>query len=271
MGKDIKVFSNEEFGNIRTLEINGYTWFVGNDVARALGYENPKNAVQRHVDIEDKTYAPTKSCWLSELKGAALINESGLYSLILGSKMLNARKFKHWVTSEILPSVHRYGAYISESKMKEIIEDADKANMLLRALNDANHKTAMLETRNAALEYKGEYYDKVLQSSESLTAMTLIAKDYGMSAVKMNILLNAFKVQYRSQNGVWVLYAKYQNLGYTKTKTYVIPDKSGDRTVVVMYWTEKGREFLYRLLKSHGIFPKSKSDSASNDVQDDDE
>ena len=265
MDNDIKVFNHDHFGNIRTVEVNGHNWFVGNDIARALGYETPKNAIQRHVDSEDKIRAPLFTMWLSELRGAMLINESGLYSLILSSKMPDAKRFKHWVVAEVLPTIHRYGAYITEAKLRVLIDDSRKAHKLLTELDAEKERCKVLETRNAELEYKGEYYDEVLQGDDSLIATTLIAKDYGMSAVRFNSLLNAFKVQYKSQNGVWVLYAKYQDLGYTKTRTFVIPDSATGRTVVIMYWTEAGRDFLYKFLKTKGILPKVKSGSPSDD------
>lgn len=106
---NVKIFNNEEFGSIRTLTINGEPWFVGKDIAEKLGYTNPTKAMQDHVDDEDMTFNETLK--LSRQQGAWLINESGLYSLVLSSKLPNAKKFKHWVTSEVLPSIRKYEVY----------------------------------------------------------------------------------------------------------------------------------------------------------------
>ena len=110
---EIKVFENQEFGQLRSMEIDGVVWFIGKDVAEALGYTKARNAISAHVDDEDKTLAPIQGGCSTGIQNTILINESGLYSLILSSKIPSAKKFKHWVTSEVLPSIRKHGAYIS--------------------------------------------------------------------------------------------------------------------------------------------------------------
>ena len=248
---ELKIFKNSEFGEIRTVEIDGEPWFVGKDVAEILGYANPSKALSDHVDEEDKLNNES----LSSLgqRGGWLINESGLYSLILSSKLSTAKKFKRWVTSEVLPSIRRTGAYGVQvpRTLKEALQLALEQEEKLEALQlDNSIKTQQI----AELQPKATYYDLILQCRD-LLSMTEIAKDYGMSAKGMNKKLHELGVQY-NQSGVWFLYAKYQSEGYTQTKTqnYNKPNGSqGARTH--MYWTQKGRLFLYDFLKSKGLLP----------------
>ena len=248
---ELKIFKNSEFGEIRTVEIDGEPWFVGKDVAEILGYANPSKALSDRVDEEDKLNNES----LSSLgqRGGWLINESGLYSLILSSKLSTAKKFKRWVTSEVLPSIRRTGAYGVQvpRTLKEALQLALEQEEKLEALQlDNSIKTQQI----AELQPKATYYDLILQCRD-LLSMTEIAKDYGMSAKGMNKKLHELGVQY-NQSGVWFLYAKYQSEGYTQTKTqnYNKPDGSqGARTH--MYWTQKGRLFLYDFLKKAGILP----------------
>ena len=117
MTNEIKIFENEEFGSVRTMEINGEPYFVGKDVATILGYAKPENAISNHVDDEDKTTTLIQGTGSNYKSNAVIINESGLYSLILSSKLPKAKEFKHWVTSEILPSIRKTGGYIANSDM----------------------------------------------------------------------------------------------------------------------------------------------------------
>ena len=117
MANEIKIFENEEFGSVRTMKINGEPWFVGKDVATILGYVKPENAIANHVDDEDKTTTLIQGTGSNYKSNAVIINESGLYSLILSSKLPKAKEFKHWVTSEILPSIRKTGGYLANSDM----------------------------------------------------------------------------------------------------------------------------------------------------------
>jgi len=253
--QELKIFESTEFGAVRALEIDGAPWFVGKDVTDILGYQNPSEALSDHVDDEDKLNSKT----LSSLgqRGGWLINESGLYSLVLSSKLPAAKAFKRWVTSEVLPTIRRHGLYAID----DIIADPDLGIRALLALKAEREARKALEVENkvkdqqiAELKPKASYYDLILQCP-SLLSVTEIAKDYGLSAKALNKMLHDLGVQF-SQSGVWFLYSKYQSYGYTQTKTqnYNRPDGTqGARTH--MYWTQKGRLFLYDLLKRRGVLP----------------
>ena len=252
---ELKIFENSEFGKVRTVLVDGEPYFVGKDVAEVLGYSNTQKAIRDHVDRFDKL---TERIVLSgQNREVILINESGLYSLILSSKMPRAREFKHWVTSEILPSIRRHGLYAVD----EVLADPDMLINALTALKEERAKTKVLEEQNAIqnqqiaeLQPKASYYDLVLNCKD-LVSVTTIAKDYGWSARKMNTYLHDLGVQYK-QGSVWILYQKYAEMGYTITKTHSHPGKDGDvHATVHTYWTQKGRLFIYSLLKENGILP----------------
>lgn len=245
---EIILFKNEEFGEIRTLNIDGEPWFVSKDVALTLGYTNPTKALNDHVDKEDMSFNETLK--LSRQSGVWLINESGLYSLILSSKLPSAKKFKHWVTAVILPSLRKHGAYITAETLHKTMSDPRELAKLLTTLADEQDKRRKLEEENAFLSVKAKYYDRILQSKNSVP-VTQIAKDYGMSAIAFNRMLHDFGIQYPIR-GSWVLYAEYANCGYTQSKTYAIDE---DKAVMHTTWTQKGRIFLYNFLKSHGVLP----------------
>lgn len=137
---DLQIFSNEEFGSIRTVTIDNELWFVGKDVAAILGYAKPENAVASHIDTEDKTSTLIQGNGTNYKSKAIIINESGLYSLILSSKMPNAKRFKHWVTSEILPSIRKHGAYMTEQTLEQALTSPDFLIQLATKLKDEQLK-----------------------------------------------------------------------------------------------------------------------------------
>ena len=244
----IILFKHEEFGEIRTMNIDGEPWFVSKDVALTLGYTNPTKALNDHVDKEDMSFNETLK--LSRQSGAWLINESGLYSLILSSKLPSAKKLKHWVTAEVLPSLRKHGAYFTAETLRKTMSDPRELAKLLTTLADEQDKRRKLEEENAFLSVKANYYDRILHSKNSVP-VTQIAKDYGMSAIAFNRMLHDYGIQYQIR-GSWVLYAEFANLGYTQSKTYAIDE---DKAVMHTTWTQKGRIFLYNFLKSHGVLP----------------
>lgn len=253
---ELQIFKNAEFGSIRTLQINGEPYFVGKDVAEILGYTNPSKALSDHVDEEDKLNNES----LSSLgqRGGWLINESGLYSLILSSKLPTARRFKRWVTSEVLPTIRRHGVYAVD----EVLTNPDmliEALLQLKAereINQALKETAAVQNQQIVeMKPKASYYDVVLNCKD-LVAISVIAKDYGWSANCMNQYLHQKGVQYKQGNKIWLLYQKYAEMGYTNTKTHSYPGNDGTmHTAVHTYWTQQGHLFIYELLKSDGILP----------------
>ena len=252
---DLKIFENGEFGKVRTVLVDDEPYFVGKDVAEILEYQNGSRDINRHVEKMDRKKSMVFDG--KQNKETILINESGLYSLISSSKMPRAREFKHWVTSEILPSIRRHGLYAVD----EVLANPDMLINALTALKEERAKTKVLEEQNAVqsqqimeLQPKASYYDLVLNCKD-LVSVTTIAKDYGWSARKMNTYLHDLGVQYK-QGSVWILYQKYAEMGYTSTKTHSHPGKDGDvHATVHTYWTQKGRLFIYSLLKENGILP----------------
>ncbi len=252
---EIRTFENEQFGSIRTIMIDGEPWFVGKDVAKILGYRNTRKALLDHLDEDDKNDGVTIRDSIGRKQNPIVINESGLYSLILSSKLPSAKDFKRWVTKEVLPSIRKHGAYFTDETLDRVMENSSEAETLFKKLKAEKLKNKKLEEAVAALGDKADYYDEVLQS-EKLIPMTVIAKDYGMSATRFNGILNAFRIQYKLR-GTWCLYAPYQNMGLTKTKTMPVPHSETGKTFIIMYWTEKGRAFLYDFLKEQHILPHS--------------
>lgn len=250
---EIQVFSNEKLGEVRTTD--GEVMFVGKDVAEILGYKDTSDAMRRHVDDEDKlTMCFTDSGQSREMY---VINESGLYSLILSSKMPNAKKFKRWVTAEVLPSIRKHGVYAID----EVLQNPDVLIQALTELKKEREEKEKLKETVAVqnqqiteMTPKAGYYDVVLNCKDVIST-TEIAKDYGWSAKKMNAYLHEKKIQFK-QGKIWLLYQKYSEQGLTSTKTSVYNGSDGlSHSSIHTYWTQKGRLFIYELLKKDGILP----------------
>lgn len=251
---EIQTF-NFENQQVRTIEIENEPYFVGKDVATILGYSNPQKAVRDHVDEEDKTLNETFTVNGTQ---PVLINESGLYSLILSSKLPNAKKFKRWVTSEVLPAIRKHGGYLTEQKLEEALLNPDTLINLATQLKQEREGRLIAEQRVNELTPKATYYDLVLQNN-TLLSITKIAKDYGWSGTKMNHFLHENKVQFK-QGDTWLLYQKYADKGYTQSKTNIVD--GGKKTVMHTYWTQKGRLFIYELMKSKGYLPVIERETA---------
>lgn len=168
MNNEIKVFSNEEFGSIRRVEIDGEYWLSGKDVAQALGYAKPENALSAHVDDEDKTTTLVQGTGSNYKSKATVINESGLYSLVLSSKLPSAKKFKRWVTSEVLPSVRKHGAYMTPETLEAAILNPDYLLKVATALKAETDKRKALEAKVSANAPKVLFADSVAASSSTV-------------------------------------------------------------------------------------------------------
>ena len=219
----VRTFNHEMFGQVRTMtNEKGETFFVGKDVAEALGYSQTDKAIQRHVDEDDRMkHMVTDS--MGRKQQTFIINESGLYSLVLSSKLEQAKAFKRWVTSEVLPLIRQTGTYSLHRKQIE-----------------------SLHHQIEALEPKAEYCDEVLDSVSCLTT-TQIAKELSMTVSDLTRLLEHRKVMYK-QSGQWMLYADYARKGYAKSRTTTRRDIEGDlHTYTRLVWTEEGRRFIHRL------------------------
>ena len=270
MANDVQIFTNEEFGEIRTINIDDEPWFVGKDVAKALGYVDVAHSILDHVEEEDRTNSKTQGQNDPEFgqRGTWLINESGLYSLIMSSKLESAKRFKRWVTSEVLPTIRKTGGYVNNDELfiDTYFEGADEQTKSIlrlnlaqiRQLNEEKRKlqqTVAVQTQQITeMEPKVTYYDIVLQCTDTIP-ISVIAKDYGKSAKWMNHYLYTKGIQYK-QGDVWLLYQKYAEKGYTKTKTIVYDSfDTNNYAKIHTYWTQKGRLFIYDLMKSDGILP----------------
>lgn len=230
---------------VRTVMRNNTPYFIGKDVAEALGYRRPTKAIADHIDDEDKDEVPIQDS-IGRSQMTPIINESGLYSLILKSNLDTAKRFKRWVTSEVLPSIRKRGLYATD----ELLDNPDLLIQVATELKNEREQRLIAEQRINELQPKATYYDLVLQN-KSLISVSKIAKDYGKSAQWLNSKLHELGVQYK-QGGTWLLYQKYADKGYTQSTTHVIDE---ERNKLFTKWTQKGRLFIYELLKNQDVLP----------------
>lgn len=243
---EIKVFDSQDFGQVRTILRDGEPWFVAADVCRALEHTNVSMALARLDEDE-------KAKFNLGLQGGAtnIVNESGLYSLVLGSRKPEAKAFKRWITHEVIPSIRKTGGYIAgEADMSEDELITRAYEVVYRKLEAMRQRVALQDQKIAELAPKASYCDTILQCASAVT-VTQIAKDYGMSAVALNRKLAELGVQFK-QGKTWIAYQKYAQKGYTQSQTHYVGD---DICVTYTCWTQKGRMFLYELLKSNGMLP----------------
>lgn len=247
MNNEIQIFSNEEFGEIRTLAIDGEPWFVGKDVAEILGYANPNEAISDHVDDEDKLNSKTLSSFSANLgqRGGWLINESGLYSLIMSSKLPAAKKFKRWVTSEVLPSIRKNGGYIAgQESMTPAELMASALLMAQRTLAEREARIADLTVQNQIMQPKAEYFDE-LCDRETLTGIYETAKELGVAPRKFTADLVKHRYLYRGKKGQLLPYESKNDGLFVLKETFNNQTKwSGTQTLI----TVKGRE-LFRMMR----------------------
>lgn len=243
MNNEIQIFSNEEFGEIRTLAIDGEPLFVGKDVVEILGYTNPSKALADHVDDEDKLNNDS----LSSLgqRGGWLINESGLYSLIMSSKLPAAKKFKRWVTSEVLPSIRKNGGYIAgQESMTPAELMASALLMAQKTLAEREARIADLTVQNQIMQPKAEYFDE-LCGRETLTGIYETAKELGVAPRKFTADLVKHRYLYRGKKGQLLPYESKNDGLFVLKETFNNQTKwSGTQTLI----TVKGRE-LFRMMR----------------------
>lgn len=170
---ELKIFNNDEFGRIRAVEQNGEPWFVGKDVAEALGYKNPQEAIRTHIDDEDKGVSEIRTP--GGKQNATIINESGLYSLVLSSKLPTAKKFKRWVTSEVIPSIRKHGAYLTDQKIEELLISPDTIINLATQIKEEREKNKVLAEEIKVMKPKAQFADAV-DASPTASAIGDLAK-----------------------------------------------------------------------------------------------
>ena len=250
---NLQVFKNNEFGAVRTIEINNKPYFCGSDVAKALGYAIPSKAINTHCKGVSKMEVPTKG----GVQEMLFISEGDVYRLIAKSKLPSAEKFESWVFDEVLPSIRKHGTYATD----ELLNNPDLFISVLQDLKKEREEKAKLEGENkiqkqiiGELQPKANYTDVIL-NNKGLVTITQIAKDYGKSGTAMNDLLHNLGIQYK-QGGQWLLYAKYHDKGYTHSNTVDITRSDGTKNIKMnTKWTQKGRLFIYNLLKDNNIYP----------------
>lgn len=232
---ELKIFENPEFGAIRTVVIDNEPWFVGNDVAKALGYKDTYSALRHNVDDEDKRLCPVGST--SGTQDTLVISESGLYSLIFGSKLEKAKEFKHWVTAEILPSIRKNGGYIQNQ------EQMTPEQIVANALIVANKIIAEKEAKIVEMRPKAEYFDNLVDS-KLLTTFRDTAKELHIPPQQFTRWLIDNKYVYRDRHNMLKPYESHRKSGLFQMKDFSTPFGYSN---VQTYVTVKGKE-TFRLL-----------------------
>lgn len=249
---ELKVF-NFENSEIRTQIVNNEPHFMLTDICKVLDIKNVSDAKSRLK--KDGVVTTETIDKLGRRQNANFINESNLYKVIFQSRKTNAENFTDWVTSEVLPTIRKHGAYMTPEKIEEALTDPDTIIQLATNLKKEREEKLLLEQQIAEYEPKVNYLDMILASTDTVT-ITQIAADYGISAVAMNRLLNELEVQHKV-GGQWILYKKHMKQGYTKSHTSEIAKADGGVKVVMnTKWTQKGRLFLYDLMKDEGYLPQ---------------
>ena len=234
---DLQIFNNDEFGEIRTVVIDNEPWFVARDITERLGYQNGRDALYKHVDQEDKGVA--KCDTLGGVQDFSIINESGLYSLILSSKLPEAKKFKHWVTSEVLPQIRKTGGYVAPRTYAEA----------LRAYADEVEQRERLERERQELLPKAEFFDAVTDSKTAISiGKTAKVLDAGIGQNKLFAFLRDNNIL-KSDN---TPYQRYIDMGYFRVVEQKYEVNGEIRISIKTLVFQKGIDFIRRLLNKRG-------------------
>ena len=268
MENKVEKYVHNEFGELSVMQIGDKFWFPATECARILGYASPKDTIRRQCKGAIKRRLLTNG----GPQQVSYIPEGDLYRLIIRSKLPSAQRFEEWVFDSVLPTIRKHGAYIMPDLLEELQRNTEKNAELLKSLANEQRERIAAEERYRNLEYENKqlatasklleetleeakpkisYYYTILQNPAAVP-VTLIAKDYGMPAIRFNKLLHGFHIQYRV-GGTWELYQEYADQGYTHGNTFHLADGS---TKIHTCWTQKGRLFLYEFLKERRILPK---------------
>ena len=264
MRNELTVFENEKFGKLEVLVENGKEYFPAKEIATMLGYKDPLKAINTHCKEKGWVIRPVLT--KGGKQDRKFINEGNLYRLIAKSNLPQAEIFESWVFDEVLPTIRKTGMYMTDDVWNSIMNEPEKIGELLINYGKVRQENENLKVKNKIQEQeilelkpKATYYDWILQNPR-LLATRIIASDYGMTPNAFNKLLHKNGIQYK-QGSVWFLYSKYIGYGYTQTKMQPIVRTGGvPDSVPHMYWTQKGRIFLYDFLKSKGILPVIEQD-----------
>lgn len=245
---ELTVFNNEEFGEIRTITIDGEPWFVGKDVAEVLGYSNPRDALSKHVDSDDKNTVAFRD-GTSGNPQMTIINESGLYSLIISSKLPSAKAFKRWVTADILPAIRKTGGYMTDELLAKCQKDPNVMFAFAEELLKLRDKTNVLESKLDVAQPKADFYDTFV-SPNKCTGLRDTAKELGISERKFVNFLIDEKYLYRTPAKQLRPYAKKSNEGLFETKDWYT---KSDIVAVRVFFTPQGKQFFYKKLIEKGL------------------
>ncbi|MCL1964921.1 MAG: phage antirepressor KilAC domain-containing protein [Firmicutes bacterium] len=282
MNTGLQIFNYQQ-NEVRVVLRGGDPWWVAKDVCEVFGETNRNRAMQS-LDEDEKGY--TQMNTPGGVQQLAIVNEAGLYSLLFAMQPAKARgvseeyvlerekklrQFKRWVTHEVLPSIRKTGMYATPEAAEKLLNDPDfliaalEEIKAIRIKNAALAETVSIQKQQIAeMKPKASYYDVVLNCKNAV-AVTTIAKDYGKSGQWLNDHLHSLGIQFK-QGNIWLLYQKYAEKGYTCTKTHSYPANSGEvHSKVHTYWTQKGRLFIYELLKSGGYLPLIESEADSKE------
>lgn len=246
---NLQIFNSDEFGQIRVVEQNGEPWFIAKDVCNILDISKYRDAVAR-LDGDERGSVEVDT--LGGKQAVTAVNEYGLYGLVLGSRKPEAKRFKRWVTHEVIPSIRKHGAYLTPEKIEEVLLNPDTIIKLATELKSLQSENAV--QRQVIAEFKPikEYVDTILSSEDTVT-ITQIAADYGLSAKALNKILNE-QCLIRRVGGQWVLYSSHMQKGYTKSETIDVTRSDGSIKVVMnTKWTQKGRLKIHELLTAIGV------------------
>lgn len=261
MNSDIQIFNNPQFGEIRTAGTAENPIFCLVDVCKVLDLD--PSQVARRLDSSVFTKHPADTGF--GIKEINFVNEDGLYDVILDSRKAEAKAFRKWVTSEVLPTIRKSGSYSTAvAELPDFTNPAEAARawaeqyelkqIEAKRADEAEAQVLMLTNEIEKMEPKVSYYDTILASKNTVTT-TQVAQDYGLSAKRFNKILEELRVQ-RKVNGQWILYAPYIGKGYVHSKPFDITRSNGNADVVMnTEWTQKGRLFLYERLKMEEILP----------------
>ena len=266
MNHQNQVFNHPQFGEICTVQQEeGKVLFKANDVARSLGYAEAAKAVRTHCKGVSVLDTPIENQYGTVvMQPTKFISESGVYRLVMRSKLPEAEKFQDWVCEEVLPAIRKDGAYLSEKALQRAVTDPEFFIGLANAIRKEKEQRLEIESccteqqllidrQKETIEELGKrsaYAETVLQNKD-LVDITQIAQDYGLSGRRLNAILHEKRVQYKSGKQ-WILYAPYKGNGYVGSETSQLEN---GKTVMRTRWTQKGRLFIHDLLKADGILP----------------
>lgn len=255
---ELKIFNNDEFGRIRAVEQNGEPWFVGKDVAEALGYKNPQEAIRTHIDDEDKGVSEIRTP--GGKQNAPIINESGLYSLVLSSKLPTAKKFKRWVTSEVIPSIRKHGVYLTDQKIEELLISPDTIINLATQIKEEREKNKVLAEEIKVMKPKAQFADAVDASptASAIGDLTKLVKQNGVDIGRNRMFEDFRNWGFLHKNGISknMPTQKAMNMGLFEVKETVFMDSNGvQQTKFTPRVTGKGQIYFlnkYLIMKEKG-------------------